>query len=88
MAVELGYNDIRVNAIAPGAVLTEGVLEKVGGSTTEQGKKQLKAFMARMALGRMGNADDIGRVVLFLASDLASYMTGSLVVVDGGYLIS
>lgn len=36
----------------------------------------------------MGDADDIGRVALFLASDLASYMTGSLVVVDGGYLIS
>lgn len=44
--------------------------------------------MARMALGRMGNADDVARVVLFLASDLASYMTGSLIVVDGGYLIS
>ncbi len=44
--------------------------------------------MARMALGRMGNADDVARVVLFLASDLARYMTGSLVVVDGGYLIS
>jgi enoyl-[acyl-carrier-protein] reductase (NADH) len=41
-----------------------------------------------MALGRMGNADDIGRVALFLASDLASYITGSLIVVDGGYLIS
>ena len=44
--------------------------------------------MAHMLLGRMGEADDIGRVALFLASDLASYMTGSLVVVDGGYLIS
>jgi enoyl-[acyl-carrier-protein] reductase (NADH) len=36
----------------------------------------------------MGKADDIGRIALFLASDLSGYMTGSQVVVDGGYLIS
>jgi len=88
MALELGQYDIRVNAIAPGGILTEGVRSSLGGSSAQQGKAQLKAFMSRMALGRMGNADDIGRVALFLASDLASYMTGSLITVDGGYLIS
>jgi enoyl-[acyl-carrier-protein] reductase (NADH) len=36
----------------------------------------------------MGDADDVARVALFLASDLSSYMTGSLVLVDGGYLLS
>ena len=40
-----------------------------------------------IAMGRMGVPDDIGKVVLFLASDMASYMTGSQVVVDGGYLL-
>jgi enoyl-[acyl-carrier-protein] reductase (NADH) len=44
--------------------------------------------MARMALGRMGEADDIARIALFLASDLASYITGSVIYADGGYLIS
>jgi enoyl-[acyl-carrier-protein] reductase (NADH) len=44
--------------------------------------------MTRVPLGKMGTADDIGRVALFLASELAAYVTGSLVVVDGGYLIS
>jgi 3-oxoacyl-[acyl-carrier protein] reductase len=44
--------------------------------------------MSRMALGRMGEADDVARVALFLASDLASYITGSVIFVDGGYLIS
>jgi len=88
MALELGQHDIRVNAIAPGGILTESMLSHVTGSSTAQGKSELKAFMARMALGRMGDADDVGRVALFLASDLASYMTGSLVVADGGYLIS
>ncbi len=88
MALELGQHDIRVNAIAPGGILTEGLRSLLSGSSIEQGKTQLKAFMARMCLGRMGRSDDIGRVVLFLASDLADYMTGSFIVVDGGYLLS
>lgn len=91
MALELGQNDIRVNAIAPGGIMTKGVLSHAGESSKEQERaqlKELKAFMARMVLGRMGDADDVGRVALFLASDLAGYITGSLIVVDGGYLIS
>jgi 2-deoxy-D-gluconate 3-dehydrogenase len=88
MALELGRYDIRVNVIAPGGILTESLRAKLSESSASQGKAQLKAFLARMPLGRMGKADEIGRVALFLASDLASYMTGSLVVVDGGYLIT
>lgn len=90
-ARELGQHGIRVNAIAPGGIMTQGVLSHVGTTSKEEEKeqlKELKAFMARMALGRMGDADDIARVALFLASDLASYITGDLIVVDGGYLIS
>jgi 2-deoxy-D-gluconate 3-dehydrogenase len=40
-----------------------------------------------IAMGRMGVPDDIGKVVLFLASEMSSYMTGSQIVVDGGYLL-
>ena len=87
LALELGRHDIRVNAIAPGGILTAGVRSRVSEFSRER-MKDLKQFMARTALGRMGRADDIGRVALFLASDLADYMTGSLVVVDGGYLLS
>jgi len=88
LARELGPYDIRVNVVAPGAVMTGGVRSLLAGASADLGKAQLKAFLSRMPLGRLGEADDIGRVVLFLASDLASYMTGSLVVVDGGYLIT
>jgi 2-deoxy-D-gluconate 3-dehydrogenase len=88
LALELGRHNIRVNAIAPGGIMTESMVSSVSGPSAAQGKSELKAFMARMLLGRMGEADDVGRVALFLASDLASYMTGSLVVVDGGYLVS
>ena len=87
LARELGRHDIRVNAVAPGGILTKSVVSQMTGEPTSQGKAQLKTFMARMPLGRMGEADDIGRVALFLASDLAGYMTGSLVVADGGYLV-
>jgi NAD(P)-dependent dehydrogenase (short-subunit alcohol dehydrogenase family) len=86
LAKELAPEGIRVNAIAPGGVLTEGTLSQRSGEAN--GRAGLRQFMSRLPLGRMGVADDIGRVALFLASDLSSYMTGSLVVVDGGYLIS
>jgi 2-deoxy-D-gluconate 3-dehydrogenase len=88
MARELGRNDIRVNAIAPGAIKTRGILSHAGTSSDRSQLKELKSFLSRMALGRMGDVDEIARVALFLASDLASYITGDLIVVDGGYLVS
>ena len=87
LALELGAHDIRVNAIIPGGILTGGVLAQSSKDPTREGRAQLKAFMSRMVLGRMGDADDVGRVALFLASDMSSYITGSTIVVDGGYLI-
>jgi len=88
LALELGRHDIRVNAVAPGGILTDNLKSYLSGNATNEGRAQLKSFMARMPLGRMGRPDDVARVVLFLASEMAGYMTGSLVVVDGGFLIS
>ncbi len=88
LARELGKHDIRVNVIVPGCIMTEGVRSVFSGPPSNQAKAQLRAFMSRMLLGRMGEADEIGRVALFLASDMASYITGSMVVVDGGYLVT
>lgn len=88
MARELGQHGIRVNAIAPGAIKTQGILSHTKISPDRSQIKELKSFVSRMALGRMGDADDIARVALFLASDLSSYITGDLIVVDGGYLVS
>jgi 2-dehydro-3-deoxy-D-gluconate 5-dehydrogenase len=88
LAKELGPEGIRVNAIAPGGILTEGSISQTRGGGEQVGRAGLKEFMSRIPLGKMGIADDVGRVALFLASDLSSYMTGSLVAVDGGYLIS
>jgi 2-dehydro-3-deoxy-D-gluconate 5-dehydrogenase len=88
LAREFGPHDIRVNAVAPGGIMTAGLTKTVQAQSIQEGKNQLKAFMARMALGRMGEPDEVARAVLFLASPMASYITGSTVIVDGGYLIS
>lgn len=80
VALELAQHGIWVNAVAPGGIRTPGI--------GEMDEENLKAFEAMIPMGRMGEPDDIGRAVLFLASDLASYMTGSQIVVDGGRLLA
>ncbi|KKT61986.1 MAG: Short-chain dehydrogenase/reductase SDR [Candidatus Giovannonibacteria bacterium GW2011_GWA1_44_29] len=85
-ALELAPHNIQVNAIAPGGITTPGT--GFGKPTTPQMEAILKKFLEKIPMKRMGNPDDIGKVALFLASDLASYMTGSQIVVDGGVLLS
>lgn len=80
LALELGPHHILVNAIAPGAIQTPGA------SSPAMTEEMTQAFTARIPLRRMGIPDDIAKVVLFLASSAADYMTGSVVVVDGGFL--
>jgi 3-oxoacyl-[acyl-carrier protein] reductase len=80
LAAELGARNIRVNAIAPGGTETEG-LHSAGviGSDFE------KATVARTALGRLGQPDDIARVAVFLASDDSAWLTGERLAAAGGY---
>ncbi|UCC60297.1 MAG: SDR family oxidoreductase [Dehalococcoidia bacterium] len=90
LAFELAPHNILVNAVAPGGVMTPGGLKQ---ATTlealgEPLEEQTERFMARVPLGRVGEPDDIAKVVLFLASAAADYMTGSTVVADGGYSLS
>jgi 2-deoxy-D-gluconate 3-dehydrogenase len=90
LAMELAPHHIWVNAIAPGAVATPGVAHLQAGATTggTDPSAILEAFLARIPMRRMGAPDDIARAALFLASDLASYATGTQIVVDGGVLLS
>lgn len=85
-ALELAPHNIQVNAIAPGGIATPGT--GVGAPKTPEIEAIQERFLAKIPLKRMGEPDDIGKVALFLASDLASYMTGSQIVVDGGVLLS
>ena len=89
VALELAPHKIWVNAIAPGGIATPGVAKlQQGMDTAVDMKKMLEVFLAKIPMHRMGEPDDIGKVALFLASDMASYMTGTQVVVDGGVLLS
>ncbi len=83
-ALEVAPKNIRVNMIAPGGVNTEGVANMMKGADMKQ---VIKEFAARVPLGRFGEPDDIATVALFLAGEASSYMTGSMIVVDGGVLL-
>ena len=80
LALELAKENIRVNAIAPGAIDTPMA------ASAKSDQKMLEQTLAMIPLGRMGEAEDIANAVLFLSSDVSSYITGSIVVVDGGWL--
>ncbi len=84
VALELSEHKIWVNAIAPGGISTPGVAKMQTGAVNED---VIKAFMEKIPMHRFGEPDDIGRVALFLVSELSSYMTGAQIVVDGGVLL-
>lgn len=76
LARELGSRGIRVNAVAPGFIDTE--------MTAVLGEQTRTALVDRIPLGRLGCVDDIARVVRFLASEDAAYITGQVIAVNGG----
>jgi 2-deoxy-D-gluconate 3-dehydrogenase len=88
-ALELAPHNIFVNAVAPGGITTPGTAAMQTGAVPSgvDMAAVMKAFMEKIPMGRMGDPDDIGKAVLFLASDMSSYMTGSQIVVDGGFLL-
>jgi 2-deoxy-D-gluconate 3-dehydrogenase len=87
VALELAKQNIWVNAVAPGGIMTQGVATLQSNGKKVALERNPDPPKMDVPMGRMGVPDDIGKVVLFLASDMASYMTGSQIVVDGGYLL-
>src|SRR6266550_1771264 len=79
VAKELASRNVLVNAVAPGFVETE-----LTQSVTPEARKY---FLDNIPLGRLGHSSEIASAVLFLASDLASYITGQVIVVDGGMVM-
>lgn len=87
IALELSKHSIWVNAVAPGGVMTKGVAMMQSGGKDVTVDRDPTPPKMEVPMGRMGVPDDIGKVVLFLASDMSSYMTGTQIIVDGGYLL-
>ena len=81
MSLELARSNIRVNAIAPGYILTE-INEDFFAS--EEGEK----FIKKIPMRRLGLESELDGVLLLLASDASSFMTGSVIPVDGGHLVN
>lgn len=78
MCTEWGPNNVRINAIAIGAIADTEGYDRLSGS-----KDMQREWISKIPLQRIGQKDDIARSCVFLASDAASYMTGSILTVDG-----
>ena len=78
MALELARDGVRANLVAPGAIQTEMNKE------LKENKDELQKVLKRIPICRIGSADEIANVVEFIASDKASYVTGTTFLVDGG----
>lgn len=81
LAIELAPYGVTVNAIAPGLVETDMLRERIA-----EGSLRLEELLRRVPLGRLGRPEDIARTAVFLASEDSSYITGQVIVVDGGFL--
>ena len=81
MALELARSNIRVNAIAPGYILTE-INDEFFASDEGQ------SYIKNIPMNKLGLESDLDGVLLLLASDASSFMTGSIIPVDGGHLIN
>jgi NAD(P)-dependent dehydrogenase (short-subunit alcohol dehydrogenase family) len=74
---------IRVNAVSPGSIDTPGLSDLL--ASADAGQQRLQMIHNSVPLGRLGTADEIAKAVVFLASDDASYITGTELFVDGGF---
>jgi NAD(P)-dependent dehydrogenase (short-subunit alcohol dehydrogenase family) len=80
LAAELGKDGVRVNAIGPGLIETP-----LNAQVRANSPELIKIFMDHTPLGRAGKPEDIVGPAIFLASDLSAYVTGTIVMADGGY---
>jgi NAD(P)-dependent dehydrogenase (short-subunit alcohol dehydrogenase family) len=81
-AIEVGHYGVRVNGIAPGSILTEGTKTLF---YNPESKQKAESLLSHVPLGKPGEPEDIAAAVLYLASDDAKYVTGHVLVVDGGW---
>ena len=87
VATEYISQGIRCNAICPGTVDSPSLRQRIAEQAREQGRSEAEvyqAFVARQPMGRIGSAEEIAQLVVYLASDASSYTTGTTQIIDGG----
>ena len=82
LALELGGDNIRINTIAPGLIKTDFA------KALWEDEKNLSKRLERQPLKRLGEPDDIGGIAVMLASRAGKFMTGQVIVADGGVLVA
>jgi 3-oxoacyl-[acyl-carrier protein] reductase len=80
LAVELAPKGILVNAVAPGVIVTD-----MSRRVREEGEAEI---LSKVLLKRYGTVEEVAEVIVFLASDAASYVTGAVIAVDGGFKLA
>lgn len=80
-AIDYGSENLRINAVAPGGVLTEMARQNMADERREY-------LEGRTPMGRLASPEEVGKVAVFLSSDLASYVNGHVLVADGGFSIA
>jgi len=83
VATDFVKDGVRCNAICPGTVQTPSLDERL--RSTGNYEEALKNFTARQPMGRLGTADEIAQLALYLASDVSAYTTGTSQIIDGGW---
>jgi 2-keto-3-deoxy-L-fuconate dehydrogenase len=89
VASEYVGQGIRCNCICPGTVDTPSLHERVAANAAAAGGKDaaMAAFVARQPMGRLASAEEVAHLVVYLASDESTFVTGQGIVIDGGWML-
>jgi NAD(P)-dependent dehydrogenase (short-subunit alcohol dehydrogenase family) len=85
LVLEVGRDNIRVNTVSPGTIDTPMLRRDLTGMNTEQETEFLRSVEAANVIGKIGTSEEVAEVVHYLVSDHSSYVTGTDIIVDGGF---
>jgi NAD(P)-dependent dehydrogenase (short-subunit alcohol dehydrogenase family) len=87
LVLEVGKDNIRVNTVSPGTIDTPMLRRDLAGMNTEQASEFLRSVEEANVIGKIGTSEQVAEVVHYLVSDHSSYVTGTDIIVDGGFKV-